>query len=86
MQFIRTTITGTSDLPAYYTMRDEVRVVPQHSVCTDDTAAVFSNSIYVNSITNTIVSTITFAPSAGLYKLCYRFYDKNNNKNSFITN
>lgn len=82
MQFIRTTIMGTFDLPAYYHAKDEVRIVLQHQPCTDDTAEVFTNTIYASSLTSINLSTITFAPSAGLYKLCYRFHNNTSSSSS----
>uniref|UniRef100_A0A0A9YBT0 Proteasome subunit beta n=1 Tax=Lygus hesperus TaxID=30085 RepID=A0A0A9YBT0_LYGHE len=82
MQFILTTITGTAELPNFYSTSDEARVVPQNVLCTDDMAAVYVSDTVLAS---TNLTAVMFAPAAGSYKLCYRFHNSSSSSNTSST-
>ncbi|RNF02103.1 hemagluttinin family protein [Trypanosoma rangeli] len=70
LQYLRTTIVGTKETSTLRGRNDAVRMVPQSSLCIADDAAVFLTGVSIIDAEKTAV--IAFAPTAGVFKVCYR--------------
>eukprot|EP00796_Vickermania_ingenoplastis_P010947 gene10947-7600_t len=73
MQYIETTLVGGETFAGLANPAvDAIRFVAQSQPCVENSGSLYDTSVAATSTSGTF-TTVVFAPSAGLYKVCYRF-------------